>query len=122
MPQYHIGKEPDFIGLDFKRCRIVVAEVSASWDISTMIEKFRNRKDQLEEPLRHHLATFPGYSTEQLNWPIKYFGFVRRDGLAKAQNEFADAEDVRFIAIEYAAFPFDYSDRDLEWAAIGPAL
>jgi hypothetical protein len=114
VPQYHVGKEPDFVGLDFKRCRIVVVEVSAAWDVSAMIDKFRNRKSQLEEPLRRHLEMFPGYTAEQLNWPIKYFGFVRRDRLAKAQGEFTDANDVRFIAIESATHAHEYSDRDIE--------
>jgi len=122
VPQYYVGKEPDFVGLDFKRCRIVVAEVSARWDISAMIDKFRNRKSRLEEPLRRQMATFPGYSAEQLNWPIKYFGFVRRDRLAKAQSEFNDANDVRFIEIESATHAHEYSDRDIEWPTIGPAL
>lgn len=114
VPQYGVGKEPDFVGIDFKRSRIVVAEVSGGWDISNILDKFRNRKDQLEEPLRRHLATFPGYAPEQLNWPIKYFGFVRRDRLAKAQTEFPDANDVRFIAVEAATHSHEYSGRDIE--------
>jgi hypothetical protein len=49
VPQYAIGKEPDFVGLDFKHCRIIVAEVSVDYHFRDIIDKFLNRKSGLDE-------------------------------------------------------------------------
>ncbi len=116
VPQYAIGpegKEPDFVGLDFKHCRIIVAEVSVDYNFRDIIDKFRNRRSELEEPLRRHLASFPGFTAEQRNWPVKYVGFVRSTRLEKAKSEFADDNDVTFIAIEAATFPFEFWGRGI---------
>ncbi len=98
---------PDFVALDFSKREVVLVEVSTGYDIGSLMERVRNRKEQWFVPLRAQLDA--DHIAE--GWDMRFLGFVRRDRIEKAKGTFAGVEKVTFAAIEDCAFSWEYWER-----------
>ncbi len=98
---------PDFVALDFGKSEVVVVEVTTAYNIVSLLERVRNRKEQWFAPLRIQL------DADQIaqGWDMRFLGFVRRDRLKEARNAFTGQSDVSFTTIEESTFSWENWER-----------
>jgi hypothetical protein len=111
-PQYGLksGKDdwrcPDFVVLDFEAKQVILAEVTAAYEIRSKAKKAIELHDEGIPRLRQQLiervnSTFPDLGT----WPIRIHLFVRegREGdLIKALKGRIRTEDYQIVTLEQA--------------------
>lgn len=115
-PQYYIphdperqvgGSSPDFIVLDFDNRDMVIVEVSAASNLNNLFERIKNREARWFGPARERLLQSGAITAE---WPTpRFLGFIRRELIATAYNEFPE-QNVCFFALEEASFSYLYWD------------
>lgn len=100
------GSEPDFIAIDLVSREVAIVEVTVAYNLSSLMERLRNREAGWIAPLRRHFSSVFG---QDWNSPIRVLCFVRRDRLEYC-NKQELGPSVDFYAIEEASFPWEYWD------------
>jgi hypothetical protein len=99
------GSAPDIVALDLKAREIVVVEVTTASSLVDLLKKIETRQAGWYDPIRLQLKNF---GTLADGWDIRFLGFVREANVAKAKARFAGDNDVAFVSIEDATFPWKY--------------
>ncbi len=113
-PQYDVsydreardgGSCPDIVALDMEHREVVVVEISAAANLSSLFNKVAERDTRWFTPIQRKLEKDRVIDSA---WKIRFLGFVREALVDGANKKFADAADVYFFALEKAAFSFAY--------------
>lgn len=116
-PQYEIdfdgtdgGASPDFVALDLGTKQVVVVEVTTRAHIAKLADRIDAREHRWFRPLRRQLA---GHGLIGADWRYRVLGVVRGDVIPRLEARFADSQDVAFVGIEEATFPWQFWDKRL---------
>jgi len=102
--QYDIAY-PDVVTLDMKCKEVVIIEMTNAADLRGLFDKVAERQKNWFTPIRRSLESD---HTIDSSWKIRFLGVVRETLVDSANVKFAGATDVRFFALEKAAFSFAY--------------
>lgn len=116
-PQYSIKADsgegdwrcPDFVVLDLKEKRVIIAEVTTAWELATFVAKAFELHDQGREKVRKQLMrSFKAYPNIA-EWPIEIHLFVRED----RDPDLRKLLDKR--KLEFKVFTLEHAFRRWKW-------
>lgn len=120
-PQFEIpyaagfgGSSPDFVVIDAHNSDIAVVEVTTSSDLKGLLSRIEARQKRWFKPLAEALGTM-SLLVKPLP-PIRLISFIRGELVNRAyqqlnktcEDQEAPPNDVTFVAIEDASFPWSY--------------
>jgi hypothetical protein len=114
-PHYNIafdrqsGECPDFVALDLKQREVVIVEVTDASNPQHVASLVVSRAIRWYAPVEKVLRDRGIVGGE---WTFRFLGFVRSSNVDKLQRQFPASSDpdVKFVALEEAAFPWRYWD------------
>ncbi|GEN62831.1 hypothetical protein [Acetobacter oeni] len=99
-----------FVALNLKNKQIIIVEVTEYSNINNLLDCIRNRQNH-----RYNSVMRKPEETSAINeqWKprSRFIRFIRKANMVKAENTFHDENDVTFIPIEDAAFPWTHRNE-----------
>jgi hypothetical protein len=118
-PQYSIKSDgeqedwrcPDFVVLDLKDKRVIIAEITTAWDVAKFVVKALELHDHGREKVRKQLMgsfkAFPNIA----EWPIEIHLFVRED------REIDLRKQLEKRKLQFKVFTLEHAFRRWKWDA-----
>jgi hypothetical protein len=103
---------PDFVALDFARHQVQVVEVTTAWDVSGLVKKVEDRKNQWFALLRSQLLQRRVIDD---SWTLAVCVFVRKERSSEFTKRFGNAQDVSVDSLEDIVFAWKWPWD--EWAS-----
>jgi hypothetical protein len=119
-PQYSIKSEgkkdwrcPDFVVLDLKEKRVIMAEVTTAWDLADFVMKavelHEQGREKIRLQLRQSVKAFPSIG----EWPIEIHLFVRED----RKDDLLKIIDSQKQKLQFKVFTLEHAFRRWKWDA-----